>query len=481
MKHLLYLTILLLAMAGPRQAGAADTVKLKDGTVLEGKILSQTDSAIRLEYNLSKGVKDIRTIPLADIAPDGIDKETPDEIAFAEIKELGNTPDLLDARGYDALISGRPAAFMEKFKDSPLRDDVQAIIDTLTAEKARVEAGGIKVGGAWINAEDASKDPYNHAALVLLAHLKADLERRDYASALGRFKEIEGDYAFSKAYLEALPIAKGAISDYSARLSVMERALPSLVSQREKNLKTMDIDDRRRTEEAFAKRIAMFHERREAAEESGATWLPVSEWDLDSITGALETAASEGERLGGVDPNTIRPATVLLAAAFTNFSAGKLSDAASKLVLATSAGAKGNAVKKLGENIRAAEKAAKEAAEAAANAAVADNTQDPEDPENPGDPEDPADPEAPAKTGTGGEEPPAKEPTKEPADGDATGPTPDPAQDAGDGTDRPEKKKKKDEGGIGLQQILLIVAGILVVVTLLAKIFVKPADDEDAG
>ena len=39
----------------------ADSIKLKDGTVLEGKILEETPTSIKIEYNLTKSIKDIKT------------------------------------------------------------------------------------------------------------------------------------------------------------------------------------------------------------------------------------------------------------------------------------------------------------------------------------------------------------------------------------------------------------------------------------
>ena len=38
----------------------ADTIKLKDGTTLEGKILEENPSTIKIEYNVTKSIKDIK-------------------------------------------------------------------------------------------------------------------------------------------------------------------------------------------------------------------------------------------------------------------------------------------------------------------------------------------------------------------------------------------------------------------------------------
>ena len=71
----------------------ADTIKLKDGSILEGKILEESPSTIKIEYNVTKSIKDIRSINRSEIKE--IDKVSEDKIAFNTIKSLLPTEDLL--------------------------------------------------------------------------------------------------------------------------------------------------------------------------------------------------------------------------------------------------------------------------------------------------------------------------------------------------------------------------------------------------
>jgi hypothetical protein len=458
-----HLTIALLSASYLLSTASADTVKLKDGTTLTGKILSETPTSVEIEYHISKGINDIRVVPRADISTDGIQKESPDQSAFAKIAKLRSTPDLLDAAGYDAIIAGEPTDFMEAFKDSPLRDDVQTVIDELLAEKAKATAGGIKIDGTWISAKEAAKDRYNHPARVLLAHMKADLAARDYGTAMVRFEELKTDYLFSASFIEAIPIGKAAIASYAAQLVGLEDTHAALVARRESNLKTMDPNNRLRTEKAFAKLSDAFTQRRTRADDSGQIWLPVSKWDLESITEAIAITESESENLNKIDIAKTKSAAGLLASAFQSYSAGQFSEAAVQLSLASSAGAKGEAIKQLGEDIRGARKAAddaaKAAAEAAADAAAAallnplggtaetpDGTTPPDGTKPTGDPKAATDPKA-----------------KDPAEA-----KPEP----------PKRKAEKKKEGLGMQKILMILAGLLLVVTLIAKVFIKPSEEE---
>ena len=58
----------------------ADTIKLKDGTTLEGKILEENPSTIKIEYNVTKSIKDIKSINRSEIKE--ITKVSVDVIAF---------------------------------------------------------------------------------------------------------------------------------------------------------------------------------------------------------------------------------------------------------------------------------------------------------------------------------------------------------------------------------------------------------------
>ena len=71
----------------------ADTFFLKDGTTMEGKILRQDATAYFVEVNVTKSIKDERSIAKADVVK--VEREQPDLIAFVELSKLIPAPDLL--------------------------------------------------------------------------------------------------------------------------------------------------------------------------------------------------------------------------------------------------------------------------------------------------------------------------------------------------------------------------------------------------
>ena len=70
----------------------ADSIKLKDGTVLEGKILEETPTSIKIEYNLTKSIKDIKIVKRSDAVE--ISKEAEDEKAFNQLIVYGKDKDI---------------------------------------------------------------------------------------------------------------------------------------------------------------------------------------------------------------------------------------------------------------------------------------------------------------------------------------------------------------------------------------------------
>lgn len=455
-------TLALLGVAYLASTASADSIKLKDGSVLTGKILSESADSVQIEYNISKGVKDIRIVPRSTIKPGGIEKETPDQTAFAVITKLRITPDLLDTAGYDAIIADKPAKFMRTFKESPLRDDVQSIIDRLLAEKARVEAGDIKIAGKWIDAAHAAKDPYNHAAHVLLARFKLDLAKRDFATALAKFDRLGKDYTYSAAFVESLPLAESAITNHASRLNRMQATHKTLLKQRERNLMSSDPDDRQRTKLAFAELMKVFQQRRQDAADAGDTWLPVNEWDLKSITDAISVAESESENIRKFNTTKIKAAANLLANAFQSYSAGKLSQAAAQLSLATSAGVRGDVVQQLSDDISNARKAADAAALAAAAAAA---TAIPTPAATPTPPDSPEDKPAMENPDAAEDKPAMKSPDAAKTATATENATTDVAHSA-----------EEEKDGISLQKMIMLIVGLLLVITVLAKVFIKPSD-----
>ncbi|MFP6872172.1 MAG: PTPDL family protein [Verrucomicrobiales bacterium] len=438
---------------------SADTLKLKNGTVLEGKIVQETPESIQFEYNISKSIKDIKTISRADIKI--IDKEDADEIALNEIKKILPTANLLTADDYDKILAGKPADFMANFKTSKLKALVQDVIDQLLEEKAKVEANGVKIDGNWITEEEVKIDPYNHNARILATRMKASIGNHKYFLAFTQFEKLEEKFEFSTAYTESIAAIVEALPKYEARLSQYRRNQPLRIAQREKDLKSMEDDDRIQTQAAFAAKLKLFRTLRKEAQERKERWTPVSEWDLPSISETLEEIAKETKRLTQLDLTKTRTAATMLADASKHLAANKLVAAKSRLEIAQENGANGDIVTDLAERIGTARKAAlaAEAAAAAAAAAVAvavavENETTPPENNNP----------KPPKSG--------KHPVN-PKKGKQNTDNNEPAATSNNAAGNDSEENQEEPEGLSFQLLLIILAGVLLLMTVFAKVFVK--------
>jgi hypothetical protein len=104
----------LLCSAGFLQA---DIVTLKEGKKLEGNILSENETSIRMRYKLTPKIWDEKDIPRSDIAE--ILKQSPEEVEIIELRKVVPTADLMSAEKYEALIQDRLRPFVNRYPGTP--------------------------------------------------------------------------------------------------------------------------------------------------------------------------------------------------------------------------------------------------------------------------------------------------------------------------------------------------------------------------
>src|SRR3954466_8019315 len=104
-------TLLLLA-----PTGRADTIILKSGEKLDGKVVGETPTQYTIDYKAAAGITDTRTVLKTEV--EKIEKEQPDEIAWQTLKNLKPGSTSLPATGYDLPIK-QLQFFATQFPKSP--------------------------------------------------------------------------------------------------------------------------------------------------------------------------------------------------------------------------------------------------------------------------------------------------------------------------------------------------------------------------
>ena len=345
-------------------ASLADTVILKSGVKLEGKLISQNAETIRFE--VGKSVKQVRVIKRSDIA--SLDVIPADKIAFESIKALLPTPDLMEVQEYRRLIDGAPKNFLKAFPDSEYSAEVDKIVAALEEERAKVIAGGVKIDGKWITKEQIAADPYNHEAKIALSSIKTRFEKEELLGGLREFHALEGKFGDSTSYPVAIGIVKEVLPKHAARLASQLVTSTRRNTARERDYARMGEEERKKALAAYNKVLDKFLKKHEADKKAKKKWRDFHVWDLASIKDAQEEAKKEQARLAGLDLDALNARAKSLEEAAASVAASDF-EKASKLIADGGKAAEGSFAATLKQKIDAG---MKEAADKAARAKAAE-------------------------------------------------------------------------------------------------------------
>jgi hypothetical protein len=169
----------------------ADTVKLKDGTVLEGDITAEDDATLSIYLEFSHGtITQTRQINKADIA--SVVRWTPEQTAerqatrdYEKLQKYGlNSKDSYATGYYDQIIRDVFRTFLTEHPNSPYASNVTARIVEWTAERDLVAAGNVKFHGHWSPAAEVEPLIERERGQQLLQQARALIAQRRFESAI---------------------------------------------------------------------------------------------------------------------------------------------------------------------------------------------------------------------------------------------------------------------------------------------------------
>jgi hypothetical protein len=312
----------------------ADIVTLKNGDKVEGKILEETADSIRIEYHLTPKIKDTKTIPKATIQ--GIKKQTASEVEIEErgFRKILPTPDLLSAGDYEAIIQDKLRVFTAKYPGSPEAAEVEKIIEDLTAEKARVSAGELKVEGKWLDAATVKRDTYNIEAYRLRLEMKqkaAELKDDRYLNALRSFEKLRTQYPASLQYVQAIPEAIQIMNSFEKQLGVMLTEQPVLAEKRAAGLRALQGTELELTKSSVQKEEQAFKLQYAEQLKNRVKWKDVYKYDKPSLMEAQKTLLSSRTELQGLDLDSVQKENEAYLAVIRYMAEGKVAEAESSL------------------------------------------------------------------------------------------------------------------------------------------------------
>jgi hypothetical protein len=216
-------------------AGAfADTVTLNNGEKLNGTITSKTDTEVTMSVKISAGISDERVIKKSDILK--VEEDTPDALAWAKLKGIKLGKSSFPAASYDAAITSLKA-FVTQYPKSPFAAEAQKTADSFTEEKERVESGEVKLDNKWLSKDESERERYQIAGLVALNYMRDRRASGDLMGALNAFDAIERTYPGSRAYPDAVELARQILPIAQAQVASGLQNLEAQKADREKGLK----------------------------------------------------------------------------------------------------------------------------------------------------------------------------------------------------------------------------------------------------
>jgi len=281
----------------------ADVVTLKDGKKLEGNILSETPTSIRMKYHLTPKIMDEKDIPRSEIAEGGILKQKPEEVEIIEIRKDFPTPDLMSAEKYEALIQDRLRPFVNRYPGTKEAAEVEKMIATAQEEKEKVVAGGAKLEGKWLTREEAKAEALNIKAFSIRSAMLDKIAAKDISGALKEFDKLKDPASGNQAsvyYPKAVAEILAVLTTYDKQIAQMIQDQPALQKMRDDSITKLIEPDLTRVKDAIKKEKDNWRTTFEQ-ERKTSRWFTPYKYDLESLKTLSKTIAEEKDQLGELD------------------------------------------------------------------------------------------------------------------------------------------------------------------------------------
>lgn len=303
---------------------ASESIELRDGTKVEGRIVSVTADSVVVDVPTSPTIREEKIYPRADVAE--IRRAGRDDIAFEEVAAIVVPPTADDPAAYDALLEQKVRPFMQNFAYSRHLPEARKLAAALEAERERVASGETKVDGQWVTAASPA-DQIELSGRVQLAKMK---EAHDPVNALRAFEVLEKNGKTSSSYPESVGWALRMIEKLRANLARARTDLERRTREQEQGLQLASADRRIQMEQGMAQDQAALQAQLDRAKQSGSKWIPVLP-ESRTLEALSKLADSEESRLSKVDVETLSAGVDAAKEARAKLEAGDLEGAQASL------------------------------------------------------------------------------------------------------------------------------------------------------
>jgi len=230
-----YLFLMGLMLAGVAVRG--DTIKLKDGTVVEGDVTAEDDATISIHLEFSGGtIAETRQINKADIAE--ITRWTSEQRAAWQVKrdyerleKYQLNPDTsYEPYYYYQVLNDGFRKFLAQHPDSPYTSNITARITQWGAERDMVASGKVKLHGRWLTAATGTRLAEHERGQRLLQEGRSMVAQRRFDSAVQQLLPVLSMSAETNLVLQARPLLATAYPQAMTSLTRQRLQLESNVS-----------------------------------------------------------------------------------------------------------------------------------------------------------------------------------------------------------------------------------------------------------
>ena len=281
---------------------SADTIRLRNGTDLEGVIVSEESDHYVALVQVTKSIRDQRKIPKADVIEIvGVKK---DEVAFEAIAKLTPTPDLLGYEEYERRIEDTEE-FISAHSSSKLTRDAVKILAELEEEAKVVKAGGVKFDGKMIPAEEHAKKAFGLDAQIAASTVTTAGDAGNRTAALRAWSEFEQEFPTSRAFIDTKPyvikLMKSQLAAIDSELATFDKRM----KERADGIERIPTKDRARTEKMIQEKSDDYLRIIEAEKKAQIRWLSLDPYHKAPMTQMKSLLEREIKRLEGLSTSSL--------------------------------------------------------------------------------------------------------------------------------------------------------------------------------
>ena len=285
----------------------ADTIILKNGTRYQGRVLKDEGNSYLLEIQVTRTIKDERRVLKSEI--EKIEKANPIAEDFKPLEKLDQTPDMLDAAGYQARINKvKKFLAVKEYKFSKQYKAARKILAHLETEQKTIKNGGIKINGRLISAEQRKADAVAIDGEILYQKMYKAAIGGKLLAALRIFESIEKNFPQTATQKKATSLARKVLVAARKQINRSLETLDQRLKERENNLQRMSPTDRARNQQLIDEQKARYQAILAKERQERIKWLTIDNYDRQSLQDTLRRIDAETRRLGQPPYNRLKKA-----------------------------------------------------------------------------------------------------------------------------------------------------------------------------